>query len=65
MAFNHELMGRVGGLAVIDIVGTVAIAYLLHPSYKTIVAALVLGELVHLALGVRTPIADRLSDTIA
>jgi hypothetical protein len=60
MAFDHELMGRVGGLALIDIVGTVAIAYMLHPSYKSIVLALIVGELVHLALGIRTPIVDKL-----
>ena len=59
MAFDRELMGRVGGLALIDIVGTVAIAYMIHPSYKSIIAALLLGELVHLALGIRTPITER------
>jgi hypothetical protein len=54
-------MGRVAGLAVVDIAGTALIALLLsarfglNPAY-TVLGAFVLGEAVHLALGIRTPL---------
>jgi hypothetical protein len=61
MAFNHEALGRLYGFAVIDIVGTVAIAYWLHPSWQSVVGALVIGELVHLALRIETPVTRTLA----
>ena len=62
MAFDHDALGRVGGLAVIDIVGTVAIAWWLRPSWRTVALALVLGEVVHLAMNIHTPITHLLHD---
>ena len=61
MAFDHNALGRVGGFAVVDIVGTVLIAYALSRHFRapvapTIVAAFVTGEIVHWAIGVNTPL---------
>ena len=69
MAFDHERMGRIGGLATIDIVGTAVIAAIVgwaiararkRPVIPVVLFviffAFVLGEFVHLALGIRTPI---------
>ena len=61
MAFDHNALGRIGGLEVIDIVGTVAIAWWLLPSLRTVALALVLGEVVHLAMKIDTPITQRLT----
>ncbi len=60
----HELMGRIYGLAVIDIVGTIVVVYLLSMYMKwttwyfliVLVYAFILGELVHYAMGIETPI---------
>lgn len=61
MNFDHDLLGRVYGYAVIDIVGTLGIAYLLAnrletPLAPTIAATFAAGELVHWAMGVNTPL---------
>ena len=50
--FNHDLMGRVCGIAVIDVIGTLAgaigVSYLTGWSYKyTIPGAFVLGHVAH------------------
>jgi hypothetical protein len=61
MEFDHDLLGRVGGYAVIDVVGTFAIAYGIAriwdaPVTPTIVAAFVIGEITHWAMGINTPL---------
>ena len=67
---NHDLMGRVAGIAVVDVVGTLALAVLLGwlvarrlrtRLAPTLLVAIVLtfafGEAVHLALGISTQMA--------
>jgi hypothetical protein len=59
--FNHEAMGRIGPIAVIDLVGTIAGALIFSKvtkisPWKTVPAALVLGEVAHVAAGVETPV---------
>ena len=53
----HNILGRVGGLAVIDIVGTVlvciGVAKLLNLNvFLTVIFGFILGEFVHLSTGV-------------
>jgi hypothetical protein len=60
-SFDHDALGRLGPLAVIDIVGTLAVALAAalatgQPLVQSCAAALLLGEVVHLGLGVRTPV---------
>ncbi len=65
----HELMGRIYGLAIIDIVGTIVIVYLLSIYMKwttwdflgILAYAFILGEVVHYALGIETPIIRHLA----
>jgi hypothetical protein len=57
----HDLMGRIGPLAVIDVVGTALIAFvgarfLGWNPWRTVAYAFVLGEAVHLALNLETPV---------
>ncbi len=59
----HSLLGHVGKISVIDTLGTVVISTaiakkLKWPVNKTIVGALVVGELTHLIFKVNTPVAD-------
>ncbi len=62
MASNfHDFMGRIYGLAVIDIVGTVIIVYLLSAYMKwnfitLLIWAFIIGEVVHVIMGIETPI---------
>lgn len=61
----HELLGRVYGLAVIDIVGTIVIALFIAKRYnfnktKTLIFAFILGEVVHVVLDIDTPITKML-----
>lgn len=65
----HDLMGRMGPIAVIDLFGTLVIAFglawYLRFDWKGYVmmgvALLVLGELVHLLLGIETPVTALVS----
>jgi len=62
MEFNHELMGRWHGVAVVDVAGTVVGAYALAqwrgwPLAGTVLGAFAVGHAVHKALGVRTALA--------
>lgn len=56
----HDSLGRIFGIAVIDIVGTLVIALLLRPKTwsiaKLVLFSLALGELAHLAFGIQTPV---------
>lgn len=53
----HNILGRVGGLAVIDIVGTILVSFgvakLLNLDVPlTIIFGFILGEVIHLLVGV-------------
>lgn len=68
MEFDHDILGRVGGYAVVDVLGTVAIAYAVSvrqdmPVVPTIVAAFVAGEIVHWTMGVNTPLLSKVGIT--
>jgi multidrug resistance efflux pump len=59
----HDLMGRIGPFAVVDIVGTIGAAYLISKAFKTNFIAttatlFVVGELVHVAFKVKTPVTE-------
>ena len=64
----HDSMGRIGQIAIIDFVGTIAVVVLIGwwMNWQTariiywIVIALVLGEVVHIALKIDTPITRAL-----
>jgi len=64
----HDKMGRIGPIAVIDLVGTIVIVILVGLWYGLswarigwwVVAALIIGEVVHLALKIDTPITQLL-----
>lgn len=63
MQFDHGILGRMGGYAVVDIAGTVAIGYVIAqyaevPVVPTIVGAFVLGEVVHWMFGINTPLLN-------
>mmetsp|Transcript_5363 Transcript_5363/g.12807 ORF Transcript_5363/g.12807 Transcript_5363/m.12807 type:complete len:83 (-) Transcript_5363:699-947(-) len=67
VAFNHDALGRLGSIALVDLVGTVLIAGALARSYRypllpALAGALVLGEAVHLALSIDTPVTEALLD---
>lgn len=61
---NHDVMGRIGGLAVIDVLATATVAVLLGndtPSrLKWFGVLFVVGEIVHVVLKKETPITKRL-----
>ena len=68
MDFDHDLLGRVAGYAVIDVLGTLASGYVLSnrlktPALPTIVATFAVGEVVHWAMGVNTPFLERVVGT--
>ena len=61
MAFDHDLLGRIGGYAVIDVLGTVGLGYVASelrrtPLVPTIAAAFIAGEMVHWYMGINTPL---------
>jgi hypothetical protein len=61
MNFDHNALGRIGGYAVIDVLGTVALSYAFSSSARTpllptIAIGFVAGEVAHWALGVNTPL---------
>ena len=63
MSEFHDILGRVGGIAVIDVVGTVIISAGVAKACKwnvgkTIIGGFLVGELTHLALGKKTPITS-------
>jgi len=65
-SFNHDALGRLGPIAVADLAGTLLIAGALARSYRypllpTLAGALLLGEAVHLALAVETPVTRALT----
>jgi hypothetical protein len=71
-AFNHDALGRLGQLAVVDTVGTLLFAAVVArangwAALPAFVALLVAGEVVHVVAGVETPVtralAARLSNT--
>lgn len=60
-SFDHELLGRFAGYAVIDVLGTVAIGYYVSrtartPPLPTILAAFAIGEIAHYYYSVDTPL---------
>jgi hypothetical protein len=64
MAFDHAALGRVGGLALVDVLGTAAIAALIAyaggarsvGAYAGVVAStFAFGVMVHASLGISTP----------
>lgn len=62
--FDHNLLGRVYGYAVIDVLGTAAIGYVLAnrfdaPLAPTMLATFAAGEGVHWAMGINTPLLER------
>jgi hypothetical protein len=64
MAGFHESMGRIYGLAVIDVVGTVGIGVvaagvLRMPLVLAVPLAFVAGEAAHYAFKVETPVLNR------
>ena len=66
MAFDHNALGRIGGVATVDVIGTIAIADVIAkwmgwPPYKTIMYALILGEVIHLYAGIQTPVTTALT----
>ena len=61
MSFDHNALGRIGGYAVVDLLGTAAIGVAVSraartPLLPTIAAAFVMGEVAHWALSVNTPL---------
>lgn len=57
----HDTMGRIGPLAVVDIVGTIVIAaiyayYMEINVFLSIALFLIAGEIVHFILDVETPV---------
>lgn len=57
----HDSLGRFFGIAVIDVVGTVVIAYLIakywnYSFLNVLIVLLVLGEAMHIAFDQSTPI---------
>jgi hypothetical protein len=66
MSGFHDSLGRVGGFAVLDTVLTVVVAGFVSqkiPAFKNqtgaiILGSLVLGELTHLALKIKTPVTN-------
>jgi len=59
----HNILGKVGGIAVIDTVGTVIISAAIAKRLKwdvgkTILGAFVVGELAHLIFSANTPVTD-------
>jgi hypothetical protein len=68
MQFDHELLGRLGGYAVIDVLGTAAFAYVGAqtwgtPLLPTIAGAFVLAEVVHWTFAINTPLLTQLGVT--
>jgi len=66
MATFHDSMGRIGGVAVVDVAGTLLGAYFLARYYEwhyvpTACGLLVIGEVVHVALGIETPVTKYLN----
>ena len=58
----HECMGRVGGIALSDVVATCAASYVVakHMGWdilRTTFAAFAIGEVAHVALGIKTPVS--------
>lgn len=60
----HELLGRMQGLAIIDILGTFVISFLIFKFYKKqdiktllliFIILFIIGEFVHLFLNIKTP----------
>ena len=56
---------KLGGIAIFDVGGSVVIALLISPRYnisklKTIIGILALGEVVHVVLGVQTPVTRKI-----
>jgi hypothetical protein len=65
----HELMGRVGDFAVIDIAGTAVGGYLLAKymnwnPFATVTGAFIVGEGVHYILKIDTPFLDKIDATL-
>jgi hypothetical protein len=59
----HDLLGRTFGIANIDVLGTLVVAYAVSKKYdlplaQTIGGFLIAGEVVHLIIGVQTPITQ-------
>ena len=57
----HNSLGRIGGLAVADIVATIGVSALIAKKFKfsyrkTILGGFVVGEVTHLLLKIKTPI---------
>lgn len=62
----HNILGRVGGLAVVDIVGTIvgAVLFSRATGYNmpmTIAGAFVVGELAHFYFEQDTPITEKIT----
>ena len=62
----HECLGRVGGIAVFDVVATIGVCLYISrvyhtDPYKTMAFGFVAGEVVHVVLGVQTPVTRSLS----
>ena len=62
----HDCLGRVSGIAVMDVCATVGASYIVSNRmnwsfWKTTLGMFVLGEGVHVVLGVKTPITKYLS----
>ena len=56
---------KIGGIAIFDVGGSVVIALLIAQRYnisklKTIIGILALGELVHVAFGIQTPVTRKI-----
>ena len=72
MSGFHDSLGRVGGFSVVDTVLTVAVAGFVSqqiPAFKNktgaiILGSLVLGELTHLALKIKTPLLNIINKNI-
>ncbi|KAJ1635211.1 hypothetical protein T492DRAFT_863760 [Pavlovales sp. CCMP2436] len=65
-ALNHDALGRLGPIALVDLAGTLLIAGALARTYRrpllpALAGALLLGEAVHLALSIETPITRALT----
>jgi MFS-type transporter involved in bile tolerance (Atg22 family) len=65
----HTLLGRINGLAVIDILGTFIISFLILKFYKKenfenifllFIFLCVIGELVHVFLNIQTPFLQKI-----
>jgi hypothetical protein len=68
MNFDRDVLGRVAGYPLVDLLGVAALGYVASnrlntPVVPTIVATFAVGEGVYWAMGVNTPFQERVTGT--